>query len=579
MKRTSKWGKLFPLVGFFLAVVTSACGPRVEPADLILLNGKVVTVNPENPQAQAIAVRGEIIAAVGAVDEIRRYVGPDTQVLDLGGMLAIPGFIEGHGHFTSLGESKMNLDLTRAANWDEIVAMVREAAGKAKPGEYILGRGWHQEKWNKGFSPSVEGFPVHDLLSKAAPDNPVLLTHASGHATLANAKAMAMAGITRRTPNPPGGEILHDGKGNPTGVFRETAGGLLRRAMDESRARRSPQEISAEARKAAELAVQDCLSKGVTTFHDAGASFQTLDFFKQLADEGKLGLRLWAMIREDNQDLRQHLAAYKLIGYGNQHLTIRAIKVTLDGALGSRGAWLLEPYLDSPASTGLNTVTLESLAETAGLAIENGFQLCVHAIGDRANREALNIYEASFKAHPETKDLRWRIEHAQHLSLADIPRFGSLGVVAAMQGIHCTSDAPYVLARLGPKRAEEGAYVWQKLMKSGAVVSNGTDTPVEDVNPIACYYASVSRKTKDGSVFYGDQRMSREEALRSYTLNAAYSGFEETMKGSLAPGKLADITVLSRDILTIPEEEIPGAEVRYTIVGGRIMYSSQWAKK
>jgi predicted amidohydrolase YtcJ len=575
MRQTSKWGRLLLLAGLFLAVVMSACGPKVEPADMVLLNGKVATVDSEKPQAQAIAVRGDIIAAVGTEEEIKPYIGPNTRVIDLAGMLAIPGFIEGHGHFTSLGESKMNLDLTRAANWDEIVAMVGEAAGKAKPGEYILGRGWHQEKWNKKFSPSVEGFPVHDSLSKISPNNPVLLTHASGHATFANAKAMAMAGITRRTPNPPGGEILHDNGGNPTGVFRETASGLLRRAMNEVISRRAPEEIQAEARKVVELAIQESLSKGVTTFHDAGASFETLDLFKKLADEGKLGLRLWAMIREENQRLQQNLTAYKLIGYGNKHLTVRAIKVTLDGALGSRGAWLLEPYSDFPAGTGLNTVTLESLTETARLAIENGFQLCVHAIGDRANREALNIYEASFKAHPDQKDLRWRIEHAQHLSLADIPRFGSLGVIAAMQGIHCTSDAPYVLARLGPKRAEEGAYVWQKLMKSGAVISNGTDTPVEDVNPIACYYATVSRKLKDGSVFYGDQRMSREEALRSYTLNAAYSGFEEKIKGSLTPGKLADITVLSKDILTVPEEEIPTAVVKYTIVGGKVMYPKQ----
>jgi len=291
MKRTSKWGRLLPLAGFFLAAVLSACGSKVEPADMVLLNGKVTTVDPEKPQAQAIAVRGDIIAAVGAVEEIRRYIGPNTQVIDLAGMLVIPGFIEGHGHFTEMGESKLNLDLTRATNWDEIVAMVGEAAGKAKPGEYILGRGWHQEKWNQGFSPSVEGFPVHDLLSKAAPNNPVLLTHASGHATLANAKAMSMAGITRRTPNPPGGEILHDGKGNPTGVFRETASGLLRRAMDEARSRRSPEEIQAEARKVVELATQECLSKGITTFHDAGASFETLDLYKKLADatEGYVG--------------------------------------------------------------------------------------------------------------------------------------------------------------------------------------------------------------------------------------------------------------------------------------------------
>jgi predicted amidohydrolase YtcJ len=575
MRRSSWWERLILLTGLFLAAAMSACGPKVEPADMVLHNGKIATVDAALPEAHAIAVRGDVIAAVGTEEEIQPYIGPNTRVIDLAGMLAVPGFIESHGHFTNLGESKMSLDLTRAANWDEIVAMVGEAAKQAKPGAYILGRGWHQEKWDKKPIPNVEGFPLHDALSKASPANPVLLTHASGHATIANAKAMEMAHLTRSTPNPPGGEILHDARGNPIGVFRETASGLLRQAMNDARSKRTPEEIQAEARKGAALAIQDCLSKGVTTFYDAGASFETIDLFKKLADEGQLGLRLWVMIREDNQSLSQNLSKYKIIDYGNKHLTVRAIKVTLDGALGSRGAWLLEPYADLPTSTGLNTVTIPDLTESARLAIESGFQLCVHAIGDRANREALNIYEASFRAHPDQKDLRWRIEHAQHLSLADIPRFGALGVVAAMQGIHCTSDAPYVLARLGSKRAEEGAYVWQKLMKSGAVISNGTDTPVEDVNPIACFYASVSRKLKDGSVFYGDQRMSRDEALKSYTWNAAYSGFEEKIKGSLAPGKLADITVLSKDVLTMPEAEIPTAVVKYTIVGGKVMYPRQ----
>ena len=291
-----------------------------------------------------------------------------------------------------------------------------------------------------------------------------------------------------------------------------------------------------------------------------------------MASEGKLRLRLWVMIRDSNERMAQRLAAYRLVdGYGKR-LTIRAIKHSIDGALGSRGAWLLEPYSDLPSSTGLETTPVATIEETAKLAMANGYQLCVHAIGDRANRETLNIFEAAFKANPDKKDVRWRIEHAQHLHPADIPRFGKLGVIASMQGIHCTSDAVFVPARLGAKRSEEGAYVWQKLMKSGAVVSNGTDAPVEDVDPIASYYASVTRRLKDGSTFYPDQRMSRQEALRSYTRNAAYAAFEEGSKGSLAVGKLADVTVLSKDILSVPDDEIQGARVDYTIVGGAIAY-------
>ena len=301
-------------------------------------------------------------------------------------------------------------------------------------------------------------------------------------------------------------------------------------------------------------------------------SFEVIDLYKKLVDEGKLGLRLWVMVRTRNEELERKLASYKTINYGDKRLTVRAIKWSIDGALGPRGAWLLEPYSDLPSSKGLNTSTVEDITKSAQLAIQHGYQLCVHAIGDRANREALDIYEATFKAHSEKRDLRWRIEHAQHLHPADIPRFGQLGVIASMQGIHCTSDAPYVTARLGASRAEEGAYVWQKLMKSGGVVSNGTDAPVEDVSPIASFHATVSRKLKDGSVFYPDQRMSREEALKSYTLNGAYAAFEENIKGSLSPGKLADITILSKDIMSVPEDEIPTAEVVYTIVGGKVAF-------
>jgi predicted amidohydrolase YtcJ len=421
----------------------------------------------------------------------------------------------------------------------------------------------------------VEGFPTHASLSRISPDNPVFLSHASGHASFANARAMELAGVTRSTPDPPGGEILHDARGNPIGVFRETASGLIRRAQAHAQSERTREQILAEDRREIELAAQECLSKGITSFHDAGSSFETIDLLKEFVDEGKLGLRLWVMVRAGNEELQQRLSQYRILNYGDKRLTVRAIKVLMDGALGPRGAWLIDPYEDLSSSTGLNTTPVDTIRETARIAIENDFQLCVHCIGDRANRETLDLFEEAFQAYPDKRNLRWRIEHAQHLHPDDIPRFGSLGVIAAMQGIHCTSDAPYVLARLGEKRAQEGAYVWQKLMHSGAVICNGTDAPVEDVDPIASYYSTVSRVLKDGSVFYPDQRMTRLEALRSYTYNAAFAAFEEDIKGSLAVGKLADITVLSKDIMTIPEQEIPSAKVVYTIVGGRIMYEQE----
>ncbi len=549
----------------------SAC-KRIEPADLVLMNGKIITVDEALPQAEALAVRGDRIVAIGQNKQIRRYIGDKTQVFDLTGKLAIPGFIDSHGHFTSLGESKMVLDLTKAQSWEEIVAMVAEAAKNAKPGEWIVGRGWHQEKWVKAPEPNVAGLPFHYELSRVSPQNPVILTHASGHSCLANAKAMELAKITRATQDPPGGQIVRDKKGNPIGAFIETAQALVRRAMNATQAQLSPEERESRIIKAMAMAAQECLSKGVTSFHDAGVSWRTIELYKKLADEGRLPVRIYAMINEGNEVLREKLSEYRLIGYANNHLTVRSIKRVFDGALGAHGAWLLEPYSDLPSTSGLNTYPLEALRETARLAIENDFQLCVHAIGDRANRETLNIFEETFKAYPDKKDLRWRIEHAQHLHPDDIARFGQLGVIASMQGIHCTSDGPWVFKRLGEKRAEEGAYVWQKLMKSGAIICNGTDAPVEDVNPIACFYASVTRKLADGTFFFPDQRMSREEALRSYTLNGAFAAFQEDLLGSLSVGKLADITVLSQDIMTVPEEEIPKTQVVMTIVGGKILY-------
>ncbi len=563
---------LFLILGILIIGVSLSGLQKSKKADLVLINGKIVTVDKEKPEVQALAVSGDRIAAVGSNEEIKPYITQNTEVIDLEGRLAIPGFIDAHGHFTGLGRSKMVLNFMEVKNWDEIIAMTKKAVKKAKPGEWIFGRGWHQEKWDKTPEPNVDGLPFHHSLSKVSPDNPVLFSHASGHASFANAKAMELAGIIKDTQDPPGGEIVRDSEGNPIGAFRETAQRLLRRASSRYLESRTPEEIEAGQIRGIELAVKECLSNGVTSFHDAGSSFETIDLFKRLAEEGKLGMRLWVMIRDSNERLKERLSQYKIIGIGNNHLTVRAIKRSLDGALGPHGAWLLKPYEDLPSSTGLNTSSVDSVKETARIAIENDFQLCVHAIGDRANQETLNIFEAAFKAHPEKKGLRWRIEHSQHLHPDDIPRFGQLGVIASMQGIHCTSDAPYVIKRLGEKRAEEGAYVWQKLMKSGAIICNGTDVPVEYIDPIACFHATVTRKLKDGTTFYPDQRMSRVEALRSYTLNCAYAAFQEDILGSLTAGKLADITVLSKDIMTVPDDEILDAEVVCTIVGGKVRY-------
>lgn len=558
------------LFGVIVAAITGQARvpqqPAPVPADLVLTNGRIVTVESAAPEAQAVAIAGSRIIAVGSADAVKPYVGSSTRVIDLNGQLAIPGFIESHGHFTGIGETKMELDLTTAKSWDDIVAMVGEAAKKAKPGEWIFGRGWHQEKWSARPEPNVEGFPTHSSLDKVSPDNPVVLEHASGHASFVNAKAMELSGIKRSTESPAGGNVLRDSTGDATGLMRETAQRLVKDPE------RSPEERATHLKQVLELANQEVLSKGITTFVDAGSPLEVIDGIKSAVDDHAIGVRMWVMIRQENSAFATKLEQYRTIDHADGHFTVRAIKKIMDGALGSRGAWMLQPYSDKAGWTGLNTTSLTEIREAARLAIANGYQLCVHAIGDRANRETLNIFENAFKANPAKKDLRWRVEHAQHLSAQDIPRFGKLGVIASMQGIHCTSDAPYVLARLGPRRAEEGAYVWQKLLKSGAIVANGTDAPVEDVDPIPNFYASVTRNTKDGTAFYPDQRMTRMEALKSYTIDGAYAAFEDANRGSLKVGKYADITVLSKDILKVPDEEIKSAKVVYTIVGGKVLY-------
>jgi predicted amidohydrolase YtcJ len=560
-----------------LALLLGACaaGPREEAADLVLRNGHIVTVDDARPEAEAVAIRGHTIVAVGTNEEIAPWVGRRTRVIDLEGRLAIPGFIEGHGHFMGLGQARMNLDLMHVRNWDEVVTMVAAAARDARQDAWIVGRGWHQEKWDRVPEPNVDKVPLHASLDSVAPNNPVMLTHASGHAAFVNGRALELAGIDRDTPDPVGGQIVRDANGDATGLLRQTAQGLVGRVRARAEQERSAADREAEARRAAQLAAQEALRHGVTTFHDAGASFEVVDFLRQLESEDALPVRLYVMIRAPNSELEQKLPQYFMPAGENDFLVVRAVKVSMDGALGPHGAWLLEPYADQPGSHGFPQTTPESLARTAELAISHGFQLNVHAIGDRANREVLDTYERAFRAQPDRTDARWRVEHAQHLNPLEIPRFAELGVIASMQGVHATSDGPWILPRLGERRAREGAYVWRELIRTGAVIANGTDTPVEDISPIMSFYSSVTRRMADGRVFYGEQRMTREEALRSYTLSNAFAAFEEDSKGSITAGKLADIVVLSRNIMRVPDEEIPGTEVDYTIVGGRVVHERQ----
>lgn len=550
-----------------------------ETADTIILDTHIITMHPSQPTATAMAVKGDRIVAVGSSDDITPWIGDNTHVVRFRGRTLMPGFIDAHGHFLGLGKSQMILDLTTAKTWDEIVNQVADAVKTAPPGKWITGRGWHQNKWRHKPVPDVEGCPVHDALSRVAPDNPVILTHASGHMCIVNQYAMDLAHLDGTTAAPAGGQILRSADGSPTGVLRENAMAIVRHLYALNQDRRTPDAKRKDLLTAVRLASAECLRHGITSFQDAGSSFATIDIFRHLAQQHQLPVRLWVMVLEDNRALANRMDAYRTIGLGSNHLTVRAVKRLVDGALGSHGAWLLEPYADLPDSRGLNTLSLADLRDTAKLAIEHDYQLCVHAIGDRANQEVLNIYAAAFREHSAKHDLRWRVEHAQHLSATDIPRFAQLGVIASMQFVHATSDGPFVVERLGQARARSGAYVWKSLLRTGAVIANGTDTPVEPVNPLAGVYSAVTRKMRDGKAFFPDQCLTRREALRCYTLDAAYAAFEENIKGSITPGKLADFVVLSGDPLTVPAEQISQLRVLHTFVGGRLAYSADDATK
>lgn len=536
----------------------------VAPPDRILVNGVVHTMDDARPRAEAVAMTAGRISEVGSTADLLATRGPKTEVIDLRGATVIPGFKESHGHFVGIGQARMRLNLVGTRSWEEVVARVAAAVKTRPKGAWIVGRGWHEEKWGRKPKDQVRGFPRHDELSAVSPDNPVYLGRADGHAGFANARAMALMGITRETRAPEGGDIIRDETGAATGVFIDRAQALIR----------PPDPSEADIREAIRLATEECLRKGITFFDDAGEDLQTIALYQDLAAQNQLGLRLYAMIR--GLDSLKRFGPPQP-GGDDSFLSLRSLKLVIDGALGSRGAKLLEPYLDDPTTTGLWVTDPAVVREAALYGIEHGFQVNVHAIGDAGNRAVLDAFEAALKTHPDKKDVRFRDEHAQILDERDIPRFGRLGVIASIQGIHGTSDLPWAAERLGEARVVEGAYVWQKLRKSGAVLINGTDAPVEDVDPIRSFYASVTRQSEAGlppGGYQPDQRLTRMEALRSYTKDAYWASFAEKNGGAIEPGKWADLTVLSKDILSVPDQEILDTRVLYTLVNGKIAYRS-----
>ena len=566
------------LKGFVLGLclIITACGGG-EKADSIYYNGTIYTVDDSNPQVEAVAVKDGMIMAIGAQSDIMKFEGGDTEMVDLMGQTMTPGFIESHAHMMGVGYNKLELDLMYVKTYDELVEKVAEAVENAEPGEWITGRGWHQDKWIEKPDNIVKGFQTHDKMSAVSPDNPVWLRHASGHAAFANSKAMEMAGVNNLSIESlqgkvEGGEIIKDDLGNPTGVFTERAGSVVGRLV--------PQETEERAEQALQMAIDECLRLGITSFHDAGSGQAFIDRLQKFKEQGRLKVRMYTMLTGRQPSLLEEWYGKGPMIDPDHFHTVRSIKLNCDGALGPRGAWLLEEYADRPGHYGHETLPMQTVTDVSERALASGFQVCSHAIGDRANREILDRYEAAFDKYPavDRKAERFRIEHAQHLTEEDIARFGEMNIVAAMQAIHMSSDRPWAIDRLGEERIVEGAYVWQKLMDGGAVVCNGTDAPVEPLDPLPSFYASISRKTLEGlpeGGYEADQAMTRSQALKSYTLDGAYAEFEEDFKGSIEVGKAADFAVFDKNIMSIPEQEILDAKATMTVVAGKIVYKGE----
>lgn len=543
------------------AAALPAAAQRTAPpsADLIVTNARIYTVDDSHPFVSALAVREGRVQFVGSTREALLLRGPSTRVIDATGRTIIPGMTDAHAHLFGLGEFLHDIDLTDTRSYDQIVARVADKVKDAPSGRWIKGRGWDQNKWGN------TAFPTHEALSRVSPANPVVLERIDGHALLVNAAAMKLAGITAATRDPAGGRIERGSGGEPTGVLVDNAMDLMNRVI--------PPLSHDEARAAALAAIAESNRYGLTGLHDPGEPKAVLDLFEELAKSNELSLRVYAMIADDSSALDYYFRRGPQSALYDNHLWIRSIKLYADGALGSRGAALLDPYSDDPRNVGLLKSTPAHLTDVSTRALRNGFQVATHAIGDRGNRVALDAYEAALRAVP-TVDHRFRIEHVQILDHADVPRFAQLGVIPSMQAVHQTSDMYWAPNRLGSARIL-GAYAWRSLLATGVIIPNGSDFPVERVNPLYSFHAAVSRQDDNSwppGGWLPEQVMTRDEALKSMTIWPAYAGFQEKELGSLTPGKLADFVILDRDIMTVPTADILGTSVIATYIGGRAVF-------
>jgi len=540
---------------FFVASLSA----QSSNSDLVLLNAHVVTLNDKQSSAQAIAISGERIVWVGGTDEAKKLYRT-TRVMDLHGATVLPGIIDAHTHLINLGETLVRLNLKDIPTEKEIIERVKQRAASAAPGEWILGWGWDEGKW-------ASNYPTNQALSAAVPHNPVFLVGLHTFAAWANQRALELAEVNKDTKDPENGKVLRDEKtGEPTGI-------LLNRAQDLV-AKHIPPMTLPQAKHAIQLAALECVRYGLTSIHEAKVTPLIVQAFHELVREGRMPLRVYAMLDGADKNLVDEWLKRGPEIDPHHQLTIRSFKLFADGALGSRGAALLEPYSDAPQTKGVMTTPESDVYGLARRALQAGFQVCTHAIGDAANRSVLNAYEQAEKEVPDAHDLRLRIEHAQVLSPQDIPRFAKLGVLASMQPTHCTSDMPWAEKRVGPQRIS-GAYAWRSVKDSGAHLPLSSDFPGETLNPFYGIYAAITRQDPQGNPSGGwhpEQKLTLEEALRGYTAEAAYAEFQESNKGSIEKGKLADLTVISKDITKIPPPEILSIRVLKTFVGGKIVY-------
>jgi predicted amidohydrolase YtcJ len=577
----SQYRVLFIFIFVFLLSLFLFLNVTEREADLILTNGVVYTVNSKNQVAEAVAVRGDRIIGVGRSSEIRKKF-KSKDVLDLQGKAVYPGFIDAHVHLIGFGVSMMVLNLTGTNSISEIQDLVADRVRSTKPGQWIRGRGWDQNRWR------LKDFPTYRALDLVAPNNPVYLIRIDGHATWVNKSVLDLAGITKSTEDPPGGKIMRDKNGTPTGVLIDNAQDLISSVI--------PPPTEEEITEAITRAVSEWPKYGITSVQDMGVGLKVIELYKKLIDAGKFPIRDYVAVAGESDAWEYYIHHGPEIGYGSDHLTVRSVKLYADGALGSRGAALIEPYSDDPGNRGLTLISAAQIQAVAESSLAIGFQVCTHAIGDRANTFTLDSYEKAFRGK-SGEPYRFRIEHAQVLAESDIPRFKKLGVIPSMQPTHCTSDMYWAEARLGPKRIR-GAYAWRSLLNTGVVICGGSDVPVESPDPLPGFYAAITRQDAEGrpkdwrdvqkyfelssegitdtSAFnggwYANQRMTREEALKAFTIWAAYAAFEEGLKGSIEVGKLADLVVLSNDIMKVAPREILDTSVLMTFIGGKLVY-------